>query len=284
MVLGNNCGHCRKFKHNDLEKSIDGFRIKKGEAEHFDIPGLRAALQSRSIPSQHIDRIVKLLESGGFDNNPRLESLTEKYSSGPSEMSKLISALQKDGRVRIQSLMIDDIRNVSLGNEYHPELRSKIAWFPLFLIISAESWDPSGFDKPISASIMGAVYNPDGSLNMNASGVNPISALIMAEYQKEIPTFSHNQSLLERSPFSRNEKYPRSSSHRPGGRLDADQKKAPIKSSSLPPYLLPTRNTESRRKPGSGYEVGNIAFTPFPAEITDVSSNSLYNPSFSKIQ
>jgi len=56
-------------------------------------------------------------------------------------MSKLIKALQNDGSVRIRSIIIDDMRDFTLGNEYHPQLQSKVHFFPTFILFPGNLWN-----------------------------------------------------------------------------------------------------------------------------------------------
>ena len=207
MILGNNCGHCRNFKHNELEKIIDRYRSVKPsptdptqQIEKFDLDGLSAMLDKQigrgGMTPTDIKWLLQSLSRHGLDSNTHLNKFFDKVVSSPTQttnnnpfahstMSELIYGLQRDGRVRIRSLVVDNIRQFDLGSDYHPQLKSLVHWFPTFILIAPPSWDRSGHTQPIQARVLGQKYKSDGSPDDARSGVALNTQVIMTEFNRE---------------------------------------------------------------------------------------------------
>ncbi len=275
MVMANNCGHCHNFKNNELQKIISRYQSRE-DKDKYNLRELKLALQRDGRLNSHlIDRLIQILRNNGIKNNKELDffftNITfiphngpndHKKNFAPSEMSKLIKALQNDGNVRIRSIIIDDMRDISLGKEYHPQLKSIIGWFPTFILVSPDSWNQSGYSKPIISRTLGAVYKSDGSIDMDKSGVSLLTSTIMKAYNKELEILQndmiHNNTSNNKIPGMKIMPKVRSSipSHimtRPG----------------TPSYLLPNQNISSvsSRSSVDGedkiIDTSIIDFTPF---------------------
>ncbi len=96
-----------------------------------------------------------------------------------NELRDLREKLEADGNVNVIEI---EYENVDIS-KYHPELKNIIYWFPLFILITRESWE--NYKSPLQYIILGAKYK-DGKLDVQHSGITAKTPLIYDALQEAL--------------------------------------------------------------------------------------------------
>jgi len=77
-----------------------------------------------------------------------------------NQREKIVDHLWSKGKVDVVEIHTDTSNPESIGDQYHPNLRKHIGWFPIFFLFTGESW--RDHDRPLVGEVLGG-YIKDGS-------------------------------------------------------------------------------------------------------------------------